>query len=73
MFNYDPLTNPCIYETVVKELRSDTRVIEFERHPKCYIYTLSYLAVHNIFPYDCISKALKLEMLHNCFGKFKMS
>lgn len=71
MFNYDPQTNPCIYETVVKELRSDARVFEFERYTNCYMYTLSYLALRNIFPYDCISKVLELNTLHKCFGEFK--
>lgn len=56
---------------VVNELQSDTRNVEFEEHTRCYIYTLSYLAVNNIYPKDCISKALKIETLHKCFGKLQ--
>ncbi|XP_022161768.1 FAST kinase domain-containing protein 5, mitochondrial isoform X2 [Myzus persicae] len=69
MFNYNPQTTPCIFKMVVNELQSDTRNVEFEEHTRCYIYTLSYLAVNNIYPKDCISKALKIETLHKCFGK----
>lgn len=60
MLNYNPKTIPCIFETIINELRSDTRLIEFEQYPRSYIFTLSYLAVNNIFPYDCISKALTI-------------
>lgn len=70
MLNYNPQTTPCIFETIVNELRSDTRLIEFEQHTKCFIFTLSYLAINNIFPYDCISKVLTTEVLQKCFGKF---
>ncbi|XP_001948198.2 FAST kinase domain-containing protein 5, mitochondrial [Acyrthosiphon pisum] len=69
MLNYNPQTTPCIFKMVVNELQSDTRNIEFEEHTRCYIYTLSYLAVNNIYPKDCISKALKIETLNKCFGK----
>lgn len=71
MFNFNPQTTPCIFETFVNELRSDSRNIDFEKYTKCYIFTLSYLALINIFPYDCISKSLKTETLQKCFGKFK--
>ncbi|VVC42713.1 RAP domain [Cinara cedri] len=67
--NYNPHTTPCIFESIVKELRNNSRSIDFERHTKSYILVLSNLAVMGIFPYDCISKALKKEMLHKCFGK----
>ncbi|CAH1731970.1 unnamed protein product [Aphis gossypii] len=69
MLNYNPQTTPCIFEMIVKELQNDTRNVEFEEHPRCYIYTLSYLAVNSIYPKDCISKALNIETLHKCFGK----
>jgi len=68
MLNYNPQTTPCIFETVLKELRSDARNNEFEQHTRCYAFTLSYLAIYNIYPYDCISKVLKTETLHKCFG-----
>lgn len=71
MLNYNPQTTPCIFEMIVKELQNDTRNVEFEEHPRCYIYTLSYLAVNSIYPKDCISKALNIETLHKCFGKLK--
>jgi len=71
MLNYNPQTTPCIFKMVVNELQSDTRNVEFEEHTKCFIYTLSYLAVNNIYPKDCISKALKIESLHKCFGELK--
>lgn len=70
MFNYNPQLKPCIFETIVKELRNDARKLDFEQHTKCYLFTLSYLALNNIFPYDCISKALNLETLNSCYGKF---
>ncbi|XP_025194261.1 FAST kinase domain-containing protein 5, mitochondrial [Melanaphis sacchari] len=69
MLNCNPQTTPCIFKMIVKELQSDTRNVEFEEHTRCYIYTLSYLALKNIYPYDCISKALKIETLNKCFGK----
>lgn len=70
MLNYNPQTKPCIFKTVVNELQSEKRNIDFEQHTKCYIFTLTYLAVINIYPYDCISKSLQIETLHKCFGKF---
>lgn len=71
MFNYNPQTTPCIFDTFVNELRNNSRNVDFEQHTKCYILTLSYLALNNIFPYDCISKSLNTETLHKCFGEFK--
>lgn len=73
MYNYNPKTNPCIFKTVLKQLKSDTRDIEFEKHTKSYLYTLSYLAVNDIYSYGCISKALDNETLNKCFGEFKLS
>lgn len=72
MLNYNPQTKPCIFESVVKELRKDSRIEEFKLYPKSYLFTLSYLAVNNIYPYDCISKALNVEALQKCFGELKL-
>lgn len=69
MLNYNPQTNPCIFETIVKELRSDSRNIDFETYTTCYLSTLAFLAVPSIFPYDCISKSLELTTLKKCFGE----
>lgn len=69
MLNYNPKTTPCIFKTIINEIRSDKRNIDFELYPKCYLHMLSYLGVKNIYLYDCISKALKTETLHKCFGK----
>lgn len=69
MLNYNPQTSPCIFETIVKELRSDSRDIDFETYTTCYLSTLAFLAVNSIFPYDCISKSLELETLKKCFGE----
>lgn len=71
MLNYNPHTSPCIFEMVINELRSNSRNIEFEKYTKCYIFTISYLAVFGIFPYDCISNVFKYETLVKCFGEFK--
>lgn len=71
MLNCDPKTKPCIFETIVNELQNDSRKSDIDEFPRCYIFTLSYLAVRNIFLYDCITKALNIETLHKCFGKFK--
>lgn len=71
MLNFDPQTTPCIFKTVINELRSDRRINDFEHHTRCYISILPQLAVYNLFPYDCISKALQTETLQKCFGKFK--
>lgn len=67
--NYNPHTVPCIFETVIKELRSDSK--NFEMHIKSYFRVVSYLAVMGIFPYDCITKTLQIENLHKCFGECK--
>lgn len=69
MLNYNPETTPCIFETIVKEIKSDKRNIDFECYPKCFILILSYLGIKNIYPYDCISKVFKTETLHRCFGE----
>lgn len=70
MMNYNPQTTPCIFETILSELRSDKRQVEFDEYPRCYIFTLSYLAVNSSFPFDCISKALEVKSLQKCFGEF---
>ncbi|XP_050533494.1 uncharacterized protein LOC126901202 [Daktulosphaira vitifoliae] len=69
MLNHNPQTKPCIFDAVVNELRNTKRKEEFECFPRSYVYTLSYLALNKIYPYDCISKSLTSEALHKCFGK----
>jgi len=69
MFNFDPGTTPNIFEVIVGELRSDARTKEFEEHTRSYMFTLSYLAMVSIFPYDCISRVFAPETLRKCFGK----
>lgn len=71
MLNCNPLTTPNIFETIVSELQSEKRKIDYELHPKCYIFTLAHLSVNGIFPYDCISKALSVESLKTSFGELK--
>jgi len=71
MLNYNPQTTPCIFKVVVQELQSEARIIDFQQHTKCYLFTLAYLGVMNIFPYDCISNGLKPETLLKCFGECK--
>ncbi|XP_050428140.1 FAST kinase domain-containing protein 5, mitochondrial [Adelges cooleyi] len=68
MLNHNPKTNPCIFDVVVKELRNN-RETEIDNYCRPYVFTLSYLATNNVYPYDCISKALSVEFLHKCFGK----
>lgn len=72
MLNCNPPTTPNIFETIVSELRSEKRNIDFELHPKCYIFTLAYLSINSIFPYDCITKAMSVESLKTICGELKL-
>ncbi|KAF0291168.1 FAST kinase domain-containing protein 5, mitochondrial [Amphibalanus amphitrite] len=53
LFNFDP--GVAFFDDVVSDLRSERRVEERKKYPKCLMSCLMYLAYHRVYPADLIA------------------
>ncbi|XP_046395478.1 uncharacterized protein LOC124162849 [Ischnura elegans] len=77
LFNYNPKTNPSIYEAMVTEIRErvaereidSTKWQEIDDYGECFLRFLSYLIFQHIFPLDLIEKAMNSDFIKKSYGK----
>ncbi|KAG8224792.1 hypothetical protein J437_LFUL002237, partial [Ladona fulva] len=77
LFNHDPNTRPCIYNTMVTDVRrriteaekKGEMWFEMERHGECLLRFLSYLSMRDIFPMDIIERAMDPSFLSHVYGE----
>nr|CAI5862396.1 unnamed protein product [Callosobruchus analis] len=69
MFNYDPKTEPDIFQCCYKEIHSSERVNEVIKYNRCLISALHYLSYKNMYSYQLMDKVLNVEYITEVYGK----
>ncbi|XP_050292932.1 FAST kinase domain-containing protein 5, mitochondrial isoform X2 [Anthonomus grandis grandis] len=70
MFTYDPQTKPDIFQKAFEELHKDSRIGEFNQHPRCLPAALNYLSLRGLYSYELMNRVLDYDFIINNFGKF---
>lgn len=69
MFDFDPKTEPDVFQAAYKELHNEKRTAEFEMFPKCICCSLYFLSLRNIYAYDLMNKVLNMNFVNETYGK----
>ncbi|CAG9815090.1 unnamed protein product [Phaedon cochleariae] len=69
MFNYDPKTNPDIFQASYLELHKQSRLAELSAYPRCLVCALNYLSLCNIYSYELMDRILDVDHIEQTYGK----
>ncbi|VEN62148.1 unnamed protein product [Callosobruchus maculatus] len=69
MFNYDPKTEPDIFQCCYNEIHSSQRVSEIIKYNRCLVSALHYLSYKNLYSYQLMDRVLNVEYITEVYGK----
>lgn len=70
MFNYDPKTEPDIYEGIYKELHKEQRRKEFIQYKHCLSSALNYFSYRNIYSSALMNELFDPQSITDIYGIF---
>lgn len=68
MGNYDPKTNPDIFNAINEELHKDDRLPEINQYPRSFVCALHLLTINNIYPKELINRVLDTDFIVDVYG-----
>nr|CAH7758563.1 unnamed protein product [Callosobruchus chinensis] len=69
MFNFDPKTEPDMFQCCYNEIHSSQRFNEIIKFHRCLNSALHYLSYKNLYSYQLMDKVLDVEHITELYGK----
>lgn len=71
LYNYDPQTEPNIFDVIIQELYQ--RKEEIQMYPKNMISAINYLTLRKIYVFDLLNEILSKEFLKYTFSRYNIN